>query len=38
MTIPTSIIVQTLRGYPSQMKENLMISDSKLMSDNKLIW
>ena len=32
------IIIRTLHDCPSQMNENLLISNSKLTSDSELIW
>ena len=32
------IIMRTLHDCPSQMNENLLISNSKLTSDGELIW
>ena len=31
-------IIRTLHDCPSQMNENLLISNSKLTSDSELIW
>ena len=36
VTLP--IVIRTLHGCPSQMNENLLISNSKLTSDSELIW
>ena len=33
-----SYIIRTLHDCPSQMNENLLISNSKLTSDSELIW
>ena len=32
------IVIRTLHDCPSQMNENLLISNSKLTSDSELIW
>ena len=32
------IVIRTLHDCPSQMNENLLISNSKLTSDSQLIW
>ena len=32
------ITIRTLHDCPSQMNENLLISNSKLTSDSELIW
>ena len=37
-TDPLPIAIWTLHDCPSQMNENSMISNSKLTSDNELIW
>ena len=34
----SSNIMRTLHDCPSQMNENLLISNSKLTSDSELIW
>ena len=34
----STIIIRTLHDCPSQMNENLLISNSKLTSDSELIW
>ena len=34
----SSVGIRTLHDCPSQMKENLLISNSKLTSDSELIW
>ena len=31
-------VIRTLHDCPSQMNENLLISNSKLTSDSELIW
>ena len=33
-----ALVIRTLHDCPSQMNENLMISNSKLTSDSELIW
>ena len=33
-----SFVIRTLHDCPSQMNENLLISNSKLTSDSELIW
>ena len=32
------LVIRTLHDCPSQMNENLLISNSKLTSDSELIW
>ena len=34
----TLFVIRTLHDCPSEMKENLLISNSKLTSDSELIW
>ena len=36
--IVTPFVIRTLHDCPSQMNENLLISNSKLTSDSELIW
>ena len=36
--IVTPLVIRTLHDCPSQMNENLLISNSKLTSDSELIW
>ena len=38
LDIDSFIGIQTLHDCPSQMSENLLISNSKLTSDSELIW
>ena len=35
---PCVNIIRTLHDCPSQMNENLLISNNKLTSDSELIW
>ena len=37
-TLYMAYVIRTLHDCPSQMNENLLISNSKLTSDSDLIW
>ena len=36
--LKVTYVIRTLHDCPSQMNENLLISNSKLTSDGELIW